>query len=159
MSLAAWVGVAVGVGALIFAYLAWRVSKNQLRLAQEEAELRPQVAVSFNEVVFHYRPPNPGSQYVQVAIVFDIANNGRSATHNVHCEIRLDEEHLELDDMHGENRAFNAPYMGPKSTNPYSINAGIRSYGPTRAHYRCVCDEVGETEGVIEFEVPERNQQ
>jgi hypothetical protein len=38
VSLATWIGVAVGVGALIFAWLAWRVSKEELRLTQEEAE-------------------------------------------------------------------------------------------------------------------------
>jgi hypothetical protein len=157
MNLAAWVGVAVGVGALIFAYLAWRVSKTQLRLAQEEAELRPQIVVSFNKVQFHPRPPDPGSRYVQAAIGFDISNNGRSAAHNVHCEIRLDEERLELDDLHGPNHDYSAPYMTPKSTKAYSKKVGILVYGPTEAHYRCVCDEVGDIEGVIEFEVPEKS--
>ena len=31
----------VGVGALVFAYLAWGVSRKQLRLAREQATLRP----------------------------------------------------------------------------------------------------------------------
>jgi hypothetical protein len=157
MSLATWAGVVVGVGALVFAWLAWRVSRKQLKLAQEEAELRPDLEVSFNDVLFHHRPPNPGSRYVQAAIRFYISNNGRSAAHNVHCEIRLDEERLELDDMHGPNRDYSAPYMGPKSTKAYAKNVGIRVYGPTEAHYRCVCDEVGDIEGAIEFEVPEKS--
>jgi hypothetical protein len=55
VSLASWVGVAVGVGALIFAWLAWRVSKQELRLAQEEAELRPKLVISFKKVVYRHR--------------------------------------------------------------------------------------------------------
>lgn len=100
--------MAIGAGALIFACLAWWVSRKQLRLAQEQAELRPQLVVSFREVAFHYHPPDPGSEYVQVAIVFDIANNGRSAAHNVTCKFRLEEQHLVPDDMHGPNRDFSA---------------------------------------------------
>jgi hypothetical protein len=90
MNWAAWAGVLVGTGALVFAFLAWRVSNMQLSLAQEEATLRPRLVISFREVVFHYRPPNPGSQHVQAEIVFIIANKGRSAAHNVRCKIRLD---------------------------------------------------------------------
>ena len=94
MSLASWVGVAVGVGALIFAWLAWRVSKQELRLAQEEAELRPKLVISFKKVVYRHRPPDPGTQYPHAYILFNVTNDGRSAAHNVHCEISLDERHL-----------------------------------------------------------------
>jgi hypothetical protein len=59
--------------------------------------------------------------------------------------------------LHGENRDYSAPYMAPKSTKAYAKHAGFRVYGPTEAHYRCVCDEVGDIEGVIEFEVPEKS--
>ena len=41
MNWAAWAGVVVGVGALVFAYLAWGVSRKQLRLGREQATLRP----------------------------------------------------------------------------------------------------------------------
>jgi hypothetical protein len=151
--------VVVGVGALIFAYLAWRVSKKQLRLAQEQAERRPRLVVSFREVAFHYRPPDPSSQYVRAAIVFNITNSGRSAAHNVTCEIRLEEQHLVPDDMHGPNRDFSAARLGPSVTTVHSVNVGIRFYGPTNARYRCTCDEVGEVRGVIEFNVPEKGDQ
>jgi hypothetical protein len=33
---------------------------------------------------------------------------------------------------------------------------GAFVHGPTKAHYRCVCDEAREIEGVIEFEVPKK---
>jgi hypothetical protein len=135
-----------------------RLAEEQLKLAQEQAELRPNLAVSFREVIFHYRPPNPGSEYVQAGIVFDIANNGRSAAHNVRCEIRLDEQRLVLDDTHGPNQIFFEPHIGPLSGRVYQRNVAIHAYGLTKAHYRCVCDEVGETEGQIEFEVPEKEQ-
>jgi hypothetical protein len=129
----------------------------RLRLAWEQVAPRPDLVVSFDRAIMEYRPPNRGSQYVKAAIVFRITNNGKSAAHNVHCEIRLEEQRSEPDDMHRKNRDFAAPYMEPKTTKVFSKKVGIRIYGPTKAHYRCVCDEVGETEGVIEFEVPERS--
>jgi hypothetical protein len=154
MNVEGWIGVAVGAGALLFAFLAWLVPRKRLRFAEEEATLRPRIDVSFRKVAFHYRPDNPGSKYVQAAIGFNIANSGRSAAHNVRCEVRLDEQHLVPDDLHGVNHDFFREYMGLKSTDAHHVNVGIRSYGPTKAHYRCVCDEVGEIEGDIEFEVP-----
>jgi hypothetical protein len=46
--------------------------------------------------------------------------------------------------------------MGPKDTEAaHRVNVSVRTHGPTKAQYRCICDEVGETEGVIEFEVRE----
>jgi hypothetical protein len=95
MKWAAWAGVVVGAGALVFAYLAWWVSRKQLRLAREQATLRPKIVASFKAVEFHpplnilLPPPDP-----QAAIVFDLANNGRSAAHNVRCEFRFEEQHL-----------------------------------------------------------------
>jgi hypothetical protein len=131
--------------------------KERLKLAGEQVARRPDLVVSFEWAVMEYRPPDRGSQYVKAAIVFHITNNGKRAAHNVHCEIRLDEQRSEPDDMHRKNRDFYAPYMEPKTTKAFSKQVGIRVYGPTKAHYRCVCDEVGENEGVIEFEVPEKS--
>ena len=148
-------GVLVGVGALVFAFLAWKVSRKQLGLAEEQATLRPHLVASFKRVVFHYRPPNPGSPLVQAAVIFDVKNEGRSVANNVRCVVRLKEEDLVPDDMHGVNNDFSADRIGPRDWHPHQINVGIRSYGPTEAHYWCVCDEVGETEGDIPFEVPE----
>ena len=68
----------------------------------------------------------------------------------------MEEQRSEPDDT-AQNRDFYAPGMEPKTTKVFSKKVGIRSYGPNKAHYRCVCDEVGETEGVIDFEVPERS--
>jgi hypothetical protein len=53
------------------------------------------VVASFKAVEFHpplnipLPPPEP-----QAAIVFNLANNGRSAAHNVRCEFRFEEQHL-----------------------------------------------------------------
>jgi hypothetical protein len=113
MNVEGWIGVAVGAGALLFAFLAWLVSRKQLRLAEEEATLRPRIDVSFRKVAFHYRPDNPGSKYVQAAIGFNIANSGRSAAHNVRCEVRMDEQHLVPDDLHGVNHDFSLSAGAP----------------------------------------------
>ena len=93
-----------------------RSDGERLRLAWEEGALRPDLVVSFEWAVMEYPPPNRGSQYVIAAIVFRITNNGKSAAHNVHCEIRLDEERSEPDDMHRKNRDFYAPDMEPKAS-------------------------------------------
>jgi hypothetical protein len=83
-----------------------------LLLAQEEAERRPKLVVSFEQVAFHHRPLKPGSKYVQAAIVLDIVNNGRSAAHNVTCEVRFEEQDSVPDDMHGVSRDYFALHMG-----------------------------------------------
>jgi len=156
VSLAAWIGVVVGVGALIFAWLAWRVSKQELRLAQEEAELRPKLVLSFKTCRYHHRPPNPGTEHPHAVIVFNVTNDGRSAAHHVLCEIHFDERHLIPDEMYGANYDFDRPRLGPTATESHQINAAVLAHGPTEARYRFVCDEVGESEGTIEFKVPER---
>ena len=138
-----------------YARRAARVSEEELELTKEQSTLRPRLVVSLKTVVFHHRPDPPGSPLVQAAIVFNVTNAGRSAAHNVRCEIRLDERHLELDDLHGENRDFFAERIGPADTKAYSLNVGIVVSGPTEASYTCACDEVGESEGSVAFVVPE----
>jgi hypothetical protein len=155
VSLEAWIGIAVGAGGLIFAWLAWRVSKEELRLTQEEATLRPKLVISFKAAVPHPRPPDPGTEHPHSAIVFNITNDGRSAAHNVHCEVHLDERCLVPDEMYGANHEIFEEYIGPKNTKPHQINVALLAHGPTEARYRFVCDEVGESEGTIKFEVPE----
>lgn len=154
--MAAWVGVVVGVGALIFAWLAWRVSKQELHLAQEEAELRPKLVLSFKTAVYHPRPPDPGTEHPHASIVFNVTNDGRSAAHYVQCEISLDERHLIPDEMYGANYDFDRPRLGPTATEPHQINVAVLAHGPTEARYHFVCDEVGKSEeGTIRFNVPE----
>lgn len=148
-------GIVSVIVTLIYGEVQRRLARKQLRLAQEEASLRPKLTITVRDVVFHYRPENPGSPLVQAAVVFDVANDGRSAAHNVRCEIRLDERNLEPDDMHGPNHDFFAAHIGPSACLPHQINAGVVSHGLTEARYLCVCDEVGKSEGRIEFEVPE----
>jgi hypothetical protein len=157
MSLAAWLGVAVGVGALVFAYLAWRVSKRQLRLAQEEAELRPQLVASAHALVFHTLQSNTPARYEQAALAFEITNNGRTAAHGVLCVFRLEEPFGEPDPRMGGNSDFQTAYIGPKQTLRHEVLVSVRGYGSTTVRYSCICDEVGETEGVIDFEVFEKD--
>jgi hypothetical protein len=130
--------------------------EERLRRAWEELALRHDLMVSFERAIIEYREPNRGWQYVNAALVFRITNNGSSAVHNVDCEIRLDEQRLEPDDSRRKNRDFYAPYMAPKTAKNFSKKGGIRIHGPTKAHYRCVCDEAGEIEGVLELEAPEQ---
>jgi len=155
---AAVAGIAAVIATIYYGEIQRRMDRRQLRLAQEEAELRPRLVISLKTVVYHHRPPNPGSKYEQAAIVFNVTNDGRSAAHNVYCEVQLDGDRLMLDDMHGANHDFFAPHLGPSATKPHQINVGVLSPGKTEARYRCVCDEVGEAEGPVGFEVPEREQ-
>jgi hypothetical protein len=135
-----------------------KADKERLRRAWEQVETRPELVVSFEWAVMESHPPDRGSQYVKAAIVFRITNNGKGAAHNVRCEIRLDEQRLEPDGTHRKNRdSFFAPYIGPKTAKGFSKKGKIQVYGPTEAHYRCVCDEVGETKGIMEFQVSEKS--
>jgi hypothetical protein len=149
------VSLLVGIGALGYARRAAKVSEEELEVAREQATLRPKLVVSRRDVVPHHRPENPGSPLVQAAVVFNGTNEGRSAAHNVRCEVRLDERHLVLDDMHGVNSAFFAERIGPEDTKVLQRNVGILVHGPTEASYTCWCDEVGKSEGRVALEVPE----
>lgn len=155
---AAIAGIAAVVVTIWYGQRELPLVREQLRLAQEEAELRPELVISLRTVVYHSRPRDPGTQYPHAAIVFDVTNDGRSAAHNVHCEVRLDERHLIPDDMYGTNHPFFTEHLGPSDTKAHQINVAVLAHGPTEAHYRCVCDEVGKSEGSVRFEVPEREQ-
>jgi hypothetical protein len=48
--------------------------------------------------------------------------------------------------------------LGPSAKVAGQLNVDVLHYGPTEARYTCVCDEVGESEGSVEFEVRERGQ-
>lgn len=144
-----------GIVAAITGVVAVIMNRKQLRLAQEEAELRPELVLSFKTAKYHPRPPNPGTEHPHAVIVFNVTNDGRSAAHYVRCEISLDERHLIADETYGQNYDFDRTRLGPTSTEPHQINAAVLAHGPTEAGYRFVCDEVGESEGTLNFEVPE----
>ncbi len=93
--------LAIGGGALIFAALAWRASMKELRLAEEEATLRPDLVVSVAEVGEDMREPGSAEPHEQRAITFRIENRGRSAAHGIHCDFHLPLERLTPVDMHG----------------------------------------------------------
>jgi hypothetical protein len=153
---AAIAGILAVLVTIVYGEVQRRMAGRQLRLAQEEAELRPEVVISLRTVVYHPRPRDPGTQYPHAALVFNVTNDGRSAAHNVNCEVSLDERHLIPDDMYGPNHDFYREHLGPSDTKPHNINFAVLVHGPTEAHYRCVCDEVGVYEDSIRFEVPER---
>jgi hypothetical protein len=144
-----------GIVAAITGIVAVIMTRKQLRLAQEEAELRPDLVLSLKNVGYHHRPPDPGTEHPQAGITFKITNDGRSAAHNVRCEVRLDERQLILSDMHGQNHDFVRDRLGPTATDSHDIHVSVLAHGPTEARYRFVCDEVGESEGTLKFEVPE----
>jgi hypothetical protein len=150
------VAAIAGIVAAITGIVAVIMTRKQLRLAQEEAELRPKLVISFKKAVYHPRPSDPGTPHPHAAIVFNVKNDGRSAAHHVNCEISLDEERLIPDDMYGQNYPFSIERLGPSDTEPYQFNVAVLAHGPTEAHYRCVCDEVGESDGTVEFKIPER---
>ncbi len=148
-----------GIVATVAAIAAWRVSKRELTLAEEEAKLRPRIEVSFKTVAFHILPPDTTAPYEQAAIVFDITNNGRTAAHGVRCEFSVDEPLGPNDPMTGTNYPFQAQYIGPKQTFSYDVRVSVYGYGSATARYSCICDEVGESEGLVEFEVRNTDRQ
>jgi hypothetical protein len=159
MTLAAWFGLAVGVGALIFAYLAWRVSKQQLRLAEEQAKLRPNLVASVKEVQYHDLPPDSPVPHEQVAITFNITNAGKAAAHGVRCAFSFEEQLGPGHHHFGQDHDFKERYIGPGQTFAHDATRSVLEYGLTRVRYVCTCDEVGPVEGTIdEVLVPERDQ-
>jgi hypothetical protein len=154
--LIAVVSLLVGIGSLGYARRAARFSQEELELAREQATLRPKLAVSLGQVAYQPRPENAGWPHDKVALVFDLTNGGRSAAHNVRCDISLDERHFAPDNMHGSYATYTTQHLGPSTTVPVQVNVDVLHYGPTTAHYVCSCDEVGVCEGPIEFEVHER---
>jgi hypothetical protein len=100
---AAIAGIVAVIVTILYGEVQRRIDRKQLRLAQEEAELRPKLVISFKTAVPHPRPPDPGTEHPHSAIVFNITNDGRSAAHNVHCEVHLDERRLVPDEMYGAN--------------------------------------------------------
>ena len=154
---AAIAGIAAVVATIVYGEIQRRLAGRQLQLAQEEAQLRPKLSVSLRPVLYQPRPPNAGWPHDKVALVFDVTNDGRSAAHNVRCEVHLDERHFAPDEMHTVAQSRDYPRLGPSESVPHQVNVDVLSYGPTEARYVCTCDEVGASEGTIEFEVSERN--
>jgi hypothetical protein len=154
---AAIAGIAAVVATIVYGEIQRRMAGKQLRLAQEEAQLRPKLSVSLRPVMYQPRPPDTEWPHDKVALVFAVTNDGKSAAHNVRNEIDLDERHFAPDEMNQlPKRDLEVQRLGPRDTVPHQVNVDVLSYGPTEAHYVCKCDEVGESEGTIEFEVTER---
>ena len=158
-----WVAVVAAFAALVTVFYGemqrraqsrqGKSDEEQLRLARGQATLRPDLEVSFNTVAFVDLPPDTLVPHEQAAVVFDITNNGRTAAHGVRCTFQLEEPLGAPDPMMGENHDFQANYVGPKQTFRHDVRASVHDYGWTKARYVCICDEVGESGGVVEFEV------
>lgn len=119
MSFAEWLGLFIGLVSALFGYLAWRtsrrsvrVSEEQLRLAQEQAEMRPELEVSEAElldfldavkdpqgrqVYYYYDDPLP-DKVLRISIV----NRGRTPAHKISGWIYFDPDYLKPDDRHGD---------------------------------------------------------
>jgi len=147
-----------GIVATIAGIAAWRVSRRELSLAEEAAELRPDLAVSLKEVVFHYQPPDTLEQHKQAALVFEIANRGRSVATHVSCHFHLP-PNLEPDDMYGPNRPFAADRIAPSDSMPHGVNVKILEFGQAEVYCVWICDEVGKSEGPVAITVPENGGQ
>jgi hypothetical protein len=131
--------------------------EEQLRLAREQATLRPDLEVFFYTVAFHKLPPDTLVPHEQASVACNITNNGKAAAHGVHCIYQLEEPLGAHDPMMGEDHDFQANYIGPKQTFRHHVRVSVHDYGWTKARYVCICDEVGESEGVVEFEVRKSN--
>jgi hypothetical protein len=134
-----------------------KLDEEQLRLAREQATLRPDLEVSFRTVAFPDLPPDTVVPHEQAVVGFNITNTGKTAAHGVRCTFQLEEPLGAPDPMMGENYDFQADYIGPKQPFPHEVRASVHDYGWTKARYVCTCDEVGESEGVVEFEVRNTN--
>jgi hypothetical protein len=145
----------VGGGALIFAGLAWRVSTKELRLAEEEATLRPNLVVSVTEVGEAVRVLGSVEPNEQRVITFRIENRGRSAAHGVRCDFYLPLERLTPDSTHGGNVTFVRDYIMPSGYAVHDAYVNALEYGQAEVHYVCICDEVGKTAGEIQVPIPE----
>jgi hypothetical protein len=156
---AAIAGIAAVVVTIWYGQRQVRLAREQLRLAQEEAELRPKLAVSLKTVQYQPRPPDAGWPHDKLALVFKVANNGRSAANSVRCEVHLDERCFAPDEMNLVAGSGEYGRLSPSESVPHQVNVDVLSYGPTEVRYVCTCDEVGPSEGIIEFEVPEREQE
>jgi hypothetical protein len=133
-----------------------RMAEEQLRLAREEAELRPKLSVSFREIQYQYRPPDADWPHDKGVLVFDLTNDGKSAAHNVTCDIGIEEQHLLPEPTNFSNNPYTHRSLGPSVTTAVQISVHVLRHGSTEARYTCVCDEVGKAQGSFEFEVRER---
>jgi hypothetical protein len=153
---AALAGIVAVVATIFYGEIQRRMAGKQLRLAQEEAALRPKLSVSLKQITYQSRPREAEWPHDKASIVFDLKNVGRSAAHAVRCEVRLDKRHFAPDDMNIAPHPYSGPHLGPSDKVAVPLNVDVLHYGPTEAHYVCACDEVGESEGTIKFEIHER---
>ena len=139
---AAVAGIAAVVATVVYGEIQRRMARKQLGLAQAEAELRPRLSVSLRQIAHQLRPENAGWPHDKVAIVFDLTNGGRKAAHNVRCDVRLDVRHFAPDAVHRAKHPYTNRHFGPSETVAVQLNVEVLHYGPTKARYTCVCDEV-----------------
>jgi hypothetical protein len=154
------IAVIVSVVAAIAAVLAVRYSREQLaqgceqlRLAREQAELRPEISLLLQEEQPLTYVKTLGMRYVdhfQAYVNFQIKNTGETAAHNVICKVWFDENVLEPVD-YGD---FHTAWMGPEQTNKHRVKVRTYSHGVTTISYATMCDEVGRVGGILNLEIP-----
>ena len=155
-----WVAVATLIVAVIsvivtilYGEIERRLVRRQLRLAQEQAALRPDLSLSAA-----YSRIGKTVRHADGVLEFSIANTGQSTANNVRCSLQLKEPHLVLF-LDGGPRTTSYLMRAAKITpvEPYrrSLNVRVRVQGRGKVRYRCWCDEAPPTEGDIEFEISE----
>ena len=133
-----------------------RLANRQLRLAEEEAELRPELSVAVYAVELSEIRHNPGNRPELARIYFDVKNGGRSAASNIRCRI-------EVEDLHQppgggttkEAVTVQVSHLGPKTCHAEIPAFLLRPPGWAEVVWSCVCDEVGETQDIFVFDASE----
>jgi hypothetical protein len=135
------------------------LAEEQLRLAKEEAELRPELTVTLGEPPLTYLPvENLPSAGYDATLLLTIINTGGTTAHNVNGGLWLKDPHLEAEGY--GHASFTDQFFGnlaPTLSYGLSARVRVRSYGMTKVRYRCWADEVPLTEGAFEFEVAKRH--
>lgn len=168
MSTEQW-GLIVGVlsmllaaGAVYFARRSSRsgeravnLSEEQLRLAREQAEMRPELVVSMHDTPFTWGRGQVAN--ADAVLHFEIINTGKTTAHYVYCDLQFEEMRL-VDLLHGHPSHYQIGIgdLSPTQEVPYRLPLDVRvkAGGLARVRYRCWCDELPTIEGDIEFEVP-----
>jgi hypothetical protein len=133
----------VGVGALVFAHLAWWVSRKQLRLVP--GTKRP--CALRDSGFFQSGGIPPSAQYSTTTPRATGGYRLQSSEQRQECSsqrslrIPLRGTALIVPDnsYHGVNADFFGQHMGPKDTEAaHQVNVSVRTHGPTKAQYRCI---------------------
>jgi hypothetical protein len=128
-----------------------RLAQRQLTLAEEQAELRPELRLSAA-----YSITGKTMRHADGVLEFTITNTGQTTANNVRCDVQLEEPHLILflDSRPPlTSHLLRAARITPADPYRTSRNVRVQAQGRGRIHYRCYCDEAPPNEGDTEFEI------